>query len=234
MKRKTQIGPIIFILLLLLITEVFAGIEGCIINFEVKSHPSAAWLDKKLNSLKHVRIIHEATPRDIVDCAKEGALAITIIGHAGDLQNPNQSIAPLLYQKKLLGEDRNLFLKDLKQQLELILNRETLTDAQYSEALFQISKIENLPESTPVYGPPKFVENQIWQTLLENKNKLLKISIASCLPKKVAAYYQGLKLLQQSGIEVNFAPKNKFQSYLKNKEVVSLNAKWIKNSLQIK
>lgn len=214
--------------------------RGCLINFERENHPSVSWLNKGLVELNDIRKIHEAKPIDIILCVQDGAEIITIIGHAGDINSENQTIAPLLYQKRLFGEEREQRVEFIRKRIDDWLSEyqrkakveipTTQRKRQHRRILAEYRRLQSIPIEAPVYGPAELIENHVWQVILENPGNLKSLNIITCLPDQVATYYPDLAKLKSSEIQVKFAPPNKLMSFIKGKAVTSPQLKWIKES----
>ncbi|MGE3610771.1 MAG: hypothetical protein AB7I27_14360 [Bacteriovoracaceae bacterium] len=210
---------------------------SCVLNFEKKNHPFSSKLNGYIAHIEIVHLVHGALPTDILKCLDAGVSKILIIGHAGDLGSNKQTSSPLLYFKELKGEKRKEYINRLQMQLNELEKhleaRYKWDDLSIHDELFyfdvrdQVQRIDQLPEDFPIYDQPKILENNIFKQVLKSSHHLKKLSIVSCLPEKVAAFYPELKELSAQGIEVKFAPKNQILSFIRGKNVTSPDFDWI-------
>jgi len=215
---------------------------ACIINFETRAHFLSTELNKKFsNSKNQVQVINEAAPTDIIKCIDAGASSITILAHAGDLNVKGQHLAPLAFVSELTGQAREDYINQIMTELDkqvadfyrkVRTNTMKATEgALYYRILEADQKFKKSPKDKPIYGQPEFIDGQLWKTIASNPKNLKKINIVSCLPEMVREYYPELNELEQQGIEIQFAPKNKFWSFVFGKNVTSPDLNWMQNEL---
>jgi hypothetical protein len=223
--------------------SVSAWTKVCVLNFERSESPITKAVLKTFRDAPQVDVKVMAMPLDLLGCVKSRAEEILIIGHA--LETPasmaNKTPVNLAYFMELTMEEKTAHLQSSLEKIDGELA--TLTPDQ-KERIKKLQKSRrdylavNLTQTLYQINPilPRAFSLARKELDLQARSRLgvslKKIRLMACVPDQVLAQYRELtEMIQDHGLELDVAPKNKFLSFFEKKTVTSPDPVWLRKSI---
>lgn len=220
----------------------------CVLNFEREMHPYTKLVNETFTGRADIRVINEAKPIHFVDCIRDGFEEIIFIAHAMKMDESGKHYT-LGYFSRKSQDVRDRELEALKKEL-----REKVAETEdeefdffnsghsyeYSSSRSALKRLNALPPDWPLYDsliilPRVFdlAEREIQRKLKgDGFLNLKRIRLATCVPEIIMKTYPGLaSLVRDHGIALDFSPKVKIVSFFQGRNVSTITARWLKQSL---
>jgi len=223
------------------------GASSCLLVMERELHPISQDVKRKLTSrLTETRIILEAQPEDLLECAQsESIKKIILVVHALTQDGASEQVN-LGYFKRLTGAPAQVYRKQLLetapkrlQELNLQLMGTAPNWIALNSELKALSYFytqASRDPQFPLYDAPKTFHDRffevLFRTLKLRRVPLEKLAIQTCRTKDVYERYESLKRLHTESVtRLEFAPESRLGYFLAGKPVTVLDPIWIERQI---
>jgi len=221
----------------------------CLLAFEREEHPISQRLLSEFGSRPDVDVFVEATPSDFFRCMKGQYRQITFVAHSVSMDEYDNGVN-LGFFKRLAGPERDLYLQqdvdfldrtqsDLEaRKFNIAGGEHNIEQSRLEEELGRIDwERGRVLSGAPLYSKVHAFHGRTFLRALEEFRSgpqyVNKIRFFNCDSRKIRERYQAeFEQISQAGIEMEFAPKNRFMSWIFGKETSTLDIDWIRAGLE--
>ena len=212
-------------------------------------------------ALQNILLKSEAIPSDFLQCIQDRYSEIMVIAHALRTGGKQDTDAVNLgYFRKMNPEERRSSIErsilNLEDKIKTFKrthaeerkhNYETHRpgelnpkEAEINRLEIHLGKIKRIPDEKKLYVVKPFMprvlslaREELSRQHKDGTQKLKKIRFMNCFPQQVWNRYPDLQaLVQENGIDFQFAPLNKFWSWILNAPVSSFSKSWVKRVIK--